>query len=70
MASTDEVQPQEVQNRTGDNNNKPKLKFRNYNPQDEELKEKKLPKAKPESANTMGDAHALDNSCMTSFCFI
>lgn len=27
---------------------KQKLKFRSYNPQTEELKEKKLPKAKPE----------------------
>ena len=27
---------------------KRKLKFRSYNPQTEELKEKKLPKAKPE----------------------
>ena len=27
---------------------KPKIKFRSYNPQTEELKEKKLPKAKPE----------------------
>ena len=27
---------------------KPKLKFRSYNPQTEQLKEKKLPKAKPE----------------------
>ena len=27
---------------------KPKLKFRSYNPQTEQLKEKQLPKAKPE----------------------
>lgn len=28
---------------------KPRLKFRSYNPQTEVLKEKKLPKAKPEN---------------------
>jgi coiled-coil domain-containing protein 12 len=28
---------------------KPKLKFRSYNPQTEELKEKKLPKGRPEN---------------------
>ena len=32
--------------------NKPKLKFRSYNPVTEELKEKKLPKARPEKGKT------------------
>ena len=31
-------------------NVKPQLKFRSYNPQSEDFKEKKLPKAKPEDS--------------------
>ena len=32
---------------------KPKIKFRSYNPQTEELKEQKLPKAKPEEGTQL-----------------
>ena len=44
---------------------KPKIKFRSYNPQTEELKEQKLPKAKPEEGTQLSSVVVIICSLMT-----